>query len=93
LDWFLKYPGYRAIGEPESRYRRPVSARQAIDRVMLLDGIITDPELAWLATEQDKVCFFRLMTPSLPAERLPHATIPYPCLHHSSGRCRPAMHA
>ena len=66
---------YRAIGEPESRYRRPVSARQALDRVMLLDGIITHPELAWLATEQDKVCFFRLMTPSFPAERLPHTTI------------------
>jgi hypothetical protein len=27
---------YRAIGQPQSRYRRPVSARQAIDRVMML---------------------------------------------------------
>lgn len=39
---------YRAIGQPESRYRRPVSARQAIDRVWLLDGVITNPELVWL---------------------------------------------
>ena len=31
-------PLYRAIGEPHSRYRRPVSARQAIDRLMLLDA-------------------------------------------------------
>jgi hypothetical protein len=66
---------YRAIGEPESRYRRPVSARQGVDRVMLLDGVITHPEITWLATEQDKLCFFKLMTPSLPAERLPHTTI------------------
>lgn len=65
---------YRAIGEPESRYRRLVSARQAVDRVMLLDGVITHPELAWLSTEQDKVCFFKIMTPSLAPERLPHTT-------------------
>jgi hypothetical protein len=36
---------YRAIGQPQSRYRRPVSARQAIDRVRLLDGVISHPEL------------------------------------------------
>jgi hypothetical protein len=34
---------YRAIGEPESRYRRLVSARQAVDRVMLLDGVLDGP--------------------------------------------------
>jgi hypothetical protein len=66
---------YRAIGQPHSRYRRPVSARQAIDRVMLLDGIITDPELVWLATEDEKVAFFSLMAPSFQPERLPHLTV------------------
>jgi hypothetical protein len=64
---------YRAIGQPQSRYRRPISARQAIDRVRLLDGVISHPELTWLATEEDKVAFFNLMAPSLPPERLPHA--------------------
>ena len=49
---------YRAIGQPESRYRRPVSARQAIDRVMILDGVMTNTELVWLATEEEKVAFF-----------------------------------
>jgi hypothetical protein len=63
---------YRAIGQPQSRYRRPVSARQAVDRVRLLDGVISNPELVWLATEEDKVAFFHLMAPSLPPERLPH---------------------
>ena len=73
---------YRAIGQPQSRYRRSVSARQAVDRVRLLDGVISNPELVWLATEEDKVAFFNLMAPSLPPERLPHITIGKP----SSGR-------
>jgi hypothetical protein len=66
---------YRAIGEPDSPYRRPVPARQSIDRVMLLDGVISHPEFAWLATEQDKVAFFTVTVPTLPAERLPHLTV------------------
>ena len=69
---------YRAIGQPHSRYRRPVSARQAIDRVMLLDAIISSPELVWLATEDEKVAFFSLMAPSIQPERLPHLTIGKP---------------
>ena len=69
---------YRAIGQPHSRYRRPVSARQAIDRVMLLDGIISSPEVIWLATEDEKVAFFSLMAPSIPLERLPHLTVGTP---------------
>ena len=73
---------YRAIGQPQSRYRRPVSARQAIDRVRLLDGVISNPELIWLATEEDKVAFFNLMVPSISPGRLPHITIGMP----SSGR-------
>jgi hypothetical protein len=73
---------YRAIAQPQSRYRRPVSARQAIDRVRLLDGVISNPELIWLATEDEKVAFFNLMAPSLPPERLPHITVGKP----TSGR-------
>jgi hypothetical protein len=63
---------YRAIGQPQSRYRRPVSAKQAIDRVRLVDGVISNPELVWLSTEEERVAFFSLMAPSLPSERLPH---------------------
>jgi hypothetical protein len=75
---------YRAIGQPESRYRRPMSARQAIDRVMMLDGVMTNPGLVWLATEEEKVAFFRWMAQSLSPERLPHTAIWKP----SSGRMR-----
>ena len=66
---------YRAIGEPHSRFRRPVPAARAIERVMLLDGVVTSPELIWLGTEQEKVNFFAETVPSVPPERLPHVAV------------------
>ncbi len=66
---------YGAIDQPHSRYRRPVPAGQVIDRLMRLDAIVLQPELRWLATEEEKVAFFRLMAPSLAWERLPHVTV------------------
>ena len=65
---------HAAISQPDSRYRRPVSAQLAIERLMLLDGVLTSPELMWLGDEAEKVAFFELMAPSLPRERLPHMT-------------------
>lgn len=65
----------RAIGQPHSRYRRPVPARQAIERLMRLDSIVLFPELMYVATEDEKVAFFGVMAPSLPRERLPHITV------------------
>lgn len=64
---------YRAAGEPHSRYRRPVSAARAVERVMLLDGMFANPRLTWLASELEKVEFFRSTVPALPADRLPHS--------------------
>jgi hypothetical protein len=65
---------YRAIGQAHSRYRRPVSAQQAISRLMRLDAIVLFPERMYLATDDEKVAFFGLMAPALPRERLPHIT-------------------
>src|SRR5207249_2243880 len=39
---------------PESRYRRPVPARRAVERLMLLDGVLASPDLTWLTTEAEK---------------------------------------
>jgi hypothetical protein len=50
-------PLYRAIGEPESRYRRPVPARRAVERLMLLDAVLTTPDLTWLTTAAEKLSF------------------------------------
>jgi len=66
---------YRAIDQPHSRYGRPVPAGQVVDRLMRLDAVVLQPELIWLATEDEKVAFFSLMGPSLPRERLPHVTV------------------
>src|SRR5690242_16341586 len=65
-------PLYRAIEQPDSRYRRPVSARHAISRLMRLDAVIADRDVHWFGGEAEKVAFFSLMAPSCPHERLPH---------------------
>jgi hypothetical protein len=45
---------YEAIGEPESRYRRPLPPHRALERLMLLDTVIATPGLEWLTNESDK---------------------------------------
>jgi hypothetical protein len=66
---------YTAIGQPDSRYRRPVSAQLAIERLMRLDGVLTSSDLIWLGDEAERVAFFALVAPSLPRQRLPHAVV------------------
>jgi len=43
-------PLYRAIGEPQSRYRRPVSARLITVRLAVLDAVLAATDVAWLAS-------------------------------------------
>lgn len=45
---------YHAIGEPSSRYRRPVAPRLALERLMLLDAVLSTPAEEWLATAVEK---------------------------------------
>jgi len=51
---------YRAIGEPNNRYRRPTTLARAIERLMMLDAVLADRDRSWLATERDKVAHFTL---------------------------------
>lgn len=53
---------YAAMGEPESRYRRPVPPRRAMERVMLLDAVIATPGLDWLTNEPDKHDYLAKLT-------------------------------
>ncbi len=53
----LHKPFYRAIREPESRYRRPVAARQVVERLMVLDAVLTSPDFNWLSSDREKVAF------------------------------------
>src|SRR3954469_19041544 len=48
---------YRAVGDENSRYRRPTALGRAIERLMLLDGVVGARDIKWLATEADKVAY------------------------------------
>ena len=61
---------YRAIGEPDDRHRRAVTLARAIERLMVLDGILMEPETTWLATPQEKIEHFSTGM-SLPPGTLP----------------------
>lgn len=52
---------YYAIGEPNSTYRRSVAPRVAIERIMLLDGVLANPDLNWLTTRREKAQFVLML--------------------------------
>lgn len=51
-------PLYTAIGERDNRHRKPVPIARAIERLMILDGVLADPALTWLGTEREKRRYF-----------------------------------
>lgn len=52
---------YFVIGGGSSRYRRPVSPRLALERLMLLDAVLAVPDVEWLTTAAEKAaCLERL---------------------------------
>jgi hypothetical protein len=61
-------PLYHAIGEPESRYRRGVPARQAAERLMRLDAALMSPDVDWLTTRSEKLAYLTVRTVSHSAE-------------------------
>jgi hypothetical protein len=66
---------YHAIGEPHSRYRRPVPAASVSERLMMLDGMLTSPSTTWLAAAPEKAHGLTALCPSIPADALPHVTV------------------
>jgi hypothetical protein len=65
---------YTAIGEADSGLRRRLTINRAIQRLMVLDAIVEDPDLIWLATADEKAAHLSALTGIEPTE-LPHATI------------------
>jgi hypothetical protein len=59
---------YYAIGEASSRYRRPVPARQASERLMLLDAVLTTPDVEWLTTGSEKAAYLASLQASPPPD-------------------------
>lgn len=49
---------YHAIGEPDSRHRKPLPVPRAVEHLMLLDAVFARPDITWLATGRDKLAHF-----------------------------------
>lgn len=64
---------YKAIGEPHNRHRKPMAVARAVERLMVLDTVLTDRQRTWLATERDKLTYFTL-THRIPRQDLPSLT-------------------
>lgn len=65
---------YAAIGEGDSGLRRRLTINRAIQRLMVLDAIVEDPDLIWLATADEKAAHLSAITGLAPND-LPHVTI------------------
>ena len=62
---------YEAIGEPDSRLRRPPGVPRALERLMLLDAMLENPESIWMSSPAEKIDYFsRRGIPSDDAPRL-----------------------
>jgi hypothetical protein len=64
---------YAAIGEADSRLRKPVTLNHAIQRLMMLDAIVEDPDLVWLGTADEKAAHVLALT-RIAETDLPHVT-------------------
>jgi hypothetical protein len=65
---------YAAIGEADSRLRKPVTLNHAIQRLMVLDAIVEDPDLVWLGTAEEKTAHLLALT-RIEAANLPHVSV------------------
>jgi hypothetical protein len=66
-------PLWAAIGEPDSRFRKPAAPGRMIERVMLLDAVLDEPELTWLGPAFDKRRYFiRHLEDRVPLAEYPH---------------------
>jgi hypothetical protein len=65
---------YAAIGEADSRLRKPVTLNHAIQRLMVLDAIVEDPDLVWLGTADEKALHLLALTRIEQAD-LPHVSV------------------
>lgn len=67
-------PLYFLIGEASSRYRRPVSPRVAVERLMLLDAVLAVGDVEWLTTAAEKAAYLEGLTAKATADRPQQST-------------------
>jgi hypothetical protein len=68
-------PWYRALGEPDHRHRKPMSVGRAVERLMVLDGVLAEPDVTWLGLARDKVAALTNAPFCVPPDALPHTTV------------------
>ncbi len=66
---------YEAVGDAESRLRRPPTVPRALERIMLLDVILKEPDLVWLASSEEKMTHVSAFT-AIATDSLPQMTPP-----------------
>jgi hypothetical protein len=64
---------YEAIGEPDSRLRRPPGVPRALERLMLLDAILENPDSIWMSSSAEKVDY--LSSRGISLDDAPHLVI------------------
>ena len=68
-------PLYEAIGQADNRNRRLRTMGRMVERVMILDAVLSDRRCWWLSPEADKRMFFDLTRETgLRPEEYPHIT-------------------
>lgn len=70
-----QYALYATIGEPNSRYRRPVTAAAIVERLIVLDAVIAGRDHMWLETRAEKLAYFTTGAISIPFDKLPYASL------------------
>lgn len=68
---------YHVIDDARSRYRRQVSPRLAMERLMLLDAVLTTPDREWLTTAAEKTDYLARLT-AAPTAATEQTTPPEP---------------
>src|ERR687892_2134625 len=64
---------YEAIGEPDSRLRRPPGVPRALERLMLLDAILENPESIWMSSSAEKLDY--LSSRRIALDDAPHMVV------------------
>jgi hypothetical protein len=65
---------YAVVGEADSRLRKHVTLNHAIQRLMVLDAIVEDPDLVWLGTADEKAAHLLALT-RIEQVDLPHVSV------------------
>jgi hypothetical protein len=68
-------PWDRLLGEADQRHRKPVIVGRAVERLMVLDGVLAEPEVTWLGLVRDKVATLTNSPWSVAMDAVPQTTV------------------